>query len=115
LARDEDARRIGDTVRDNDLLDFVPESFFDGGAEVVVLRYLLLALLLLLLGLLELKTLLRHTDKLLAIEFLELCDSVFVDGVDEKQYFEALLLEDLEERRVTDSNERFTGEIVDSR
>jgi hypothetical protein len=35
------------------------------------------------------------TYELLAMELFELCDSVFVDGVDED--FEALLLEDLEE------------------
>ncbi len=32
-----------------------------------------------------------------AVELLELGDGVFVDGVDEKEDFEALLLEGLEE------------------
>jgi hypothetical protein len=59
--------------------------------------HLLLTMLLLLIRLLEPQTFLRNANELLAIELLELRDGVFVNGVDEQEDFEALLLEDLEE------------------
>ncbi len=65
------------------------------------------------LGLLELETLLRDADDFLAIELLELGGDVFVDEVDEKEDFEALLLEGLEERQILDGVERLASEVVD--
>ena len=97
LTGDENAWRVGDTVGDDDLLDLVTESILNGLAEVLVLLRLLLALLLLVLSLLKLESLLRDTDELLAVELLELGDSVLVDGVDEQENLEALLLENLKE------------------
>ena len=48
LARDQDARRVADTVGDDDLLDLIAKSLLDGLAEVLELLSLLLARLLLL-------------------------------------------------------------------
>ena len=69
--------------------------------------------LLLLLGLLELETLLGDADELVAVELLELGDGVLVDGVDEEENLEALLLQDLKEGRVLDGGERLSSQIVD--
>ncbi len=46
--------------------------------------------------LLEFQTFFRHAEELLAVKFLELVDTVLVDGVDEED-FEALLLENPKE------------------
>jgi len=113
LAGDKDTRGVGDSVRDNNLLDLVAEVLLDGRAETLELLDVLLSGLLLLRGLLELESLLGHTDELLAVELLELSDGVLVDGVDKEQDLEALLLEDLQERRVLDGLERLSGEVVD--
>ena len=112
LAGDEDTGRVGDSVRNNDLLDLVAEVLLDGRAETLELLDVLLSGLLLLGSLLELESLLGHTDELLAIELLELGDGVLVDRVDKEQDLEALLLEDLQERRVLDGLERLAGEVV---
>ena len=56
-------------------------------------------MLLLIISLLELKTLLQHTDELLAFELFELCDGIFVNGVDKKENFK-VLLEDLRNREL---------------
>ena len=69
--------------------------------------------LLLVFGLLELETLLGDADQLLVLELLQLGDGVLVDGVDEEEDFEALLLQNLKERRVFDGGEGFTGQVVD--
>jgi len=113
LAGDEDAGRVGDTVGDDDLLNLVTEGILDSLAEVVELGSLGLASLLILFSLLELETLLGDADQLLVLELLQLGDGVLIDGVDEEEDFEALLLEDLEERRIFDGREGFTGEVVD--
>jgi len=101
LTSDENARRVGDTVGDDDLLNLVTESILHSGAEISVLGGLSLASLLLVFSLLELKTLLGNADKFLAVEFLELGNGVLVDGVDKEEDFEALLLENLEEGGIT--------------
>lgn len=113
MASNEDTGGVGDTVGYDDLLDLVTESFLDSSTEVAESSGLCITGRLLLISLLELEPFLRDTDEFLALELLELSDGVFVNGVNEEQDFEALLLEDLEEGRVTDSGERFTGEIVD--
>lgn len=113
LASNKHARRVGNAVRDDDLLDLLAKGVLDRLGEVVELRRLGLALLLLLLGLLELEALLGHAHELLAVELLELRDGVLVDGVDEQQDLEALLLEHLEEGRVADGGEGLAGEVVD--
>lgn len=113
LTSDQDARGVLDTVGDDDLLDAVTESLLYGRAELLVLGDLSLTLGLLLLGFLELETLLGDTDKLLAVELLELGDGVFVDGVDEEEDLEALLLEGLEEGGLLDGSKGLAGEVVD--
>ena len=113
LAGDEDAGRVGDTVGDDDLLNLVTKGILDSLAEVIELSGLGLARLLLVFGLLELETFLGDTDQLLVLELLQLGDGVLIDGVDEEEGFEALLLEDLEERRILDGREGFTSEVVD--
>jgi len=113
LAGNEDTGRVDDTVGDDDLLDLVTESIFDDGAQVAELGSLLLVLLLLLLGLFEFEALLGHAHELLALKLLELGDSVLVDGVDEEQDLETLLLKHLKEGRVADSSEGFASEVVD--
>jgi len=113
LASDKNARRVSDAGGDDDLLDLVAESLLDSLAQVFERRGFSLAGLLLIFGLLELQTILGNTDEFLAVKFLELGDGIFVDGIDEEQDLEALLLQLLEERRVTDGREGFTSEIVD--
>lgn len=112
MASDENARRVGDTVGNDDLLNLVTESILHSGAEISVLRGLSLASLLLVLGFLELKTLLGNADKFLAVEFLELGNGVFIDGVDKEEDLEALLLENLKEGGITSGSERLAGEVV---
>ena len=113
LTSDEHARRVADSVRDDNLLDLVSQSLLDGLAQVFELLRLLLAGRLLVLGLLELETLLGNGDELFALELLQLRDRIFIDGVDKEKDFEAFLLEDFEEGRVFDRGEGFAGEIVD--
>ena len=105
LTSDQDTRRVGDAVRDDDFLYFVAEGILDGLAEILKLLGFALALGLLFLGLLKLETLLGHTDKLLALELLELRDRILIDGVDQEEDLEALPLETLKEGRVLDRGE----------
>jgi hypothetical protein len=113
LSGDEDTWGIGDSVGNDDLLDLVAEVLLDSSAKTLVLLDVLLSGLLLLGGLLKLKSLLGDADKLLAIELLELGNGVLVNGVDKEQDLEALLLQDLQERRVLDGLKGFTGKVVD--
>ena len=57
--------------------------------------------------------LLQDADELVAVELLELGDGVFVDGVNEKESLEALLLELLKEGRTLDGDEGLADEVVD--
>jgi hypothetical protein len=113
LAGDENARRVSDTSGNDNLLDLVTKSILDGRTELLEGVLVSLASLLLLLGLFELETLLRHADKLLAVELLELSDSVLVDWVDEEKDFKALLLKGLQEGRLLDGGERLAGKVID--
>ena len=83
LIGDKYTRRIGDPVRDDDLLHLVAEYILDSFAQVLELFGLFLANLLLVLRLLKLETLLAHTDKLLTIEPLKLSDGILVNGTRE--------------------------------
>ena len=98
LAGDEDTRRISDTVRDYNLLNFIAERILDSLAEVIELSGLSFTGRLLFFSLLELETFLGDADQLLVFEFLQLGDGVLVDGVDEEEDLEALLFENFEER-----------------
>jgi hypothetical protein len=113
LASNEDARRIRDTIRDNDFLDFVTQGILDDGAQVGKLSCFSLANLLLILSLLKFWTFLRNTHKLLAVEFFELTDGVFVDGIDKEENLEPLLLEHFDEGLVSGSSKRFAGKVID--
>lgn len=97
MAGNEDTRRLGDTVGDDNLFDLVTKVLLDGGTETLVLGSLLLPLGLLLGSLLELETLLGNTDELLTVKLLKLGNGVFVNGVDEEKDLKALLLENLKE------------------
>merc|ERR1719258_657209 len=81
LARDEDARRLGDALRHDNLLNLVAEDLLHQLGERLKVGAELLPRLLLLLGLLELEALLGHGDKLLAIVLLELLDAVVYSSI----------------------------------
>ena len=97
MTSDEDTGRIRDTVRDNNLLNFITEGILDSLAEIIELSGLGFTGLLLLFGFLQFKTLLRNANQLLALELLELGNGVLIDWVNEKENFEAFLLENLQE------------------
>jgi hypothetical protein len=63
---------------------------------------------LLLFCLFQLQSLLLHTDQLLAIRLLELGDGILIDWVNKQENFKALLLENLEDGRVTSGSKGFT-------
>ncbi|CAH0377059.1 unnamed protein product, partial [Pelagomonas calceolata] len=115
LARDEDARRVGEARRDDDLVDLVVEDLLHELAEALGGGLGLLELLLLLLGLLHLEALLRGREELLALVLLELLDAVLVHGVGHEDDLVALLLELLEEGRRLDGALRLAGHVVDAR
>jgi len=81
LTRNKDARGIGDTVGEDDLLNGISKNFLDLFAQVLELFLLLFSCFLLLLGFLKFQTLFGDVDKFLAIEFLQLSRHVLVDRV----------------------------------
>ena len=111
LAGTDGARREAKLVADNDLLDLVAEDVLQALGEALVLLLLLLAGLLLLIGLLELEVL-GDVNKLLALKFLELSHGVLVNGVNQEENLEALLLESVKERRLGDSLDRLASDVV---
>mmetsp|Transcript_18093 Transcript_18093/g.30891 ORF Transcript_18093/g.30891 Transcript_18093/m.30891 type:complete len:540 (-) Transcript_18093:58-1677(-) len=70
-------------------------------------------LLLLVLGLVEIEALLGDALELLVIVVLHLLDHVLVDGVDEVEDLEPLLLEGLDEGRLGDGGSALAGDVVD--
>ena len=94
-------------------LTLVTENVLDGSSKILELLSLSLSGSLLLISLLQLESILGNANELLVLEFLELSSSVFVDRVDHEEDLEVLLLEDLEEGRVSDLREGFSGEVVD--
>ena len=92
LASTDGARGADELVGDDDLLDLVAEDVLEGLGETLELLLLRLTLLLLLVGLLELEVL-GDVDELLAIELLELSHGVLIDGVNQEEDLEVLLLE----------------------
>ena len=85
MASDKDTRGLGDSVGNDDLLDLVSKVLLDGSAEILVVFDVLLSGLLLLWSFFEFKTLLGHTDQLLAVKLLELSNGVLIDRVDKEQ------------------------------
>ncbi|KAI9155186.1 putative sterol O-acyltransferase 2 [Paramyrothecium foliicola] len=112
LAGTDGAGGEAELVTDDDLLDLVAEDVLEGLGEALVLLLLGLASLLLLLGLLELEVL-GDVDKLLVLKLLELSHGVLVNGVDEEQDLEALLLEGVKEGRLGDGLDGLASDVVD--
>ena len=73
----------------------------------------LVSLRLLLFRLLELESLSRHTNELLALELLQLCDGVFVHWIDREENLEAFSLQNFKEQRVLQGSYRFACQVVD--
>jgi len=112
LAGTDGARRADELVGDDDLLNLVTQDVLEGLGEALELLLLLLTLLLLLLALLKLEVL-GDVDQLLAVELLQLSESVLVNGVNQEQNLEVLLLEGVEEGRPLDSLEGLASDVVD--
>ena len=112
LGSDEGAGGLGEASGDLDLLDLLAKDFLDEGAETFVLGLELLGLLLLIL-VIEVETFLGDGLELLAIVLLDLLDGVLIDGVDEVEDLEALLLEAFEEGGLLDGGDGLTGDVED--
>lgn len=112
LASSDGARRADELVADDDLLDLVAENVLESLGKVLVLLLLSLAGSLLLLGLLELEVL-GDVNQLLALELLELSHGVLVNGVDEEENLEVLLLESVKEGGLLDGLEGLASDVVD--
>lgn len=96
---------------DNNLLDLVAENVLEGLGKVLELLLLGLALGLLLIGLLELEVL-GDVDELLAVVLLQLGEGVLINGVNQEQNLEVLLLEGVQEGRVGNSLDGLAGDVV---
>lgn len=97
LASDQNTWGVDNTVGNDNLLDLVTKSLLHLSAESLEFLAGGLTLGLLLFGLLELESLLGDTDQLLTLKLLQLGDGVLVNGVDEQEDLEALLLQDFKE------------------
>lgn len=104
-------RRADELVADHNLLDLVTQDILESLSKTLELLLLSLASLLLLLGLFELKVL-GDVDKLLAIELLELRHGVLINGVNQEQNLEVLLLKGVKEGRLGNGLERLAGDVV---
>merc|ERR1712072_1208030 len=111
LAGTDCAWRANELVGDNDLLDLLAEDVLEGLGQALVLLLLGLTLLLLLLRLLELEVL-GDIDQLLAVELLELSESVLINRVNEEEDLEVLGLQGVKEGRLLDSLDRLAGDVV---
>merc|ERR1719454_2568485 len=69
--------------------------------------------LLLLVLILNVKALLGHALKLLALKLLEVLDSVLIDRVNHVKHLETLLAEGLDEWRGGDSGNTLTSDVID--
>lgn len=112
LASTDSARRADELMGHDDLLNLVAKNVLEALSQVLVLLLLLLALSLLLLGLLELEVL-GDVHQLLAIELLQLSESVLIDGVNQEQNLKVLLLEAVKEGRLCNSLDRLASDVVD--
>jgi len=112
LASADGARRSDQLVGDNDLLHLIAEDVLESLCEALELFLLFLTLLLLLLGLFALE-ILGNINQLLAIKLLELSHGILVNGVNQEQDFEVLLLEGVQEGRLLDGLDGFTSDVVD--
>merc|ERR1719311_253016 len=113
LAGDEDARRLGDALRHDNLLDLVAEDLLHELGERLEVGAELLPRLLLLLGLLKLEALLGDRHELLAIVLLQLLHAVLVNGVDHEEDLVVALLALLDEGRGLHRLLRLAGDVVD--
>merc|ERR1719375_606279 len=90
--------RVGHAIADNHLLDLVTKDLLHELGEGLKLGLELLKLLLLIL-ILNIEALLCDTLELLAIEFLELLDSILINWVNHVDHLQALLAKGLNEGR----------------
>lgn len=111
LAGTDSARGEAELVADNNLLDLLAEDVLEALGKALVLLLLLLTGLLLLISLLELKVL-GDVDELLALKLLELSHSVLINGVNEEENLEALLLEGVKEGRLGDGVDGLASDVV---
>mmetsp|Transcript_13776 Transcript_13776/g.24581 ORF Transcript_13776/g.24581 Transcript_13776/m.24581 type:complete len:235 (+) Transcript_13776:227-931(+) len=88
----ENARRVDNAVRQNDLLDLVAQNLLDQFGQVLESGLLLFLLLLLLIGFLELNTVLREADELLVLEILQLLHGILINRVGHEENLVAPLL-----------------------
>ena len=101
LRGNEDARRVYETVTsDADALDLISEYLLHVLAELCKALFLLFLLLLLVFCEFEIDSVLGYALQLLALELFERRGHVLIDGFVHKQYFDALLVEPLKERRL---------------
>merc|ERR1712216_656724 len=112
LAGDEDARRLGDALRHDDLLNLIAEDLLHQLGERLEVGAELLPRLLLLLGLLKLEALLGDRDELLAVVLLELLHAVLVNGVNHEEHLVVALLALLNEGRGLDGLLGLAGDVV---
>mmetsp|Transcript_32551 Transcript_32551/g.54504 ORF Transcript_32551/g.54504 Transcript_32551/m.54504 type:complete len:279 (-) Transcript_32551:1427-2263(-) len=115
FSSDQDTRRVGETVGDNDLLHFITKDFLHELAKRLGLRLGFLIGSLFSLILVEVKTFLGGRQELLSFVLLELLDGIFINWVDHEQDFVSLLLEFFKEWRSLDCLVRFTCDVVDAR
>merc|ERR1719487_349035 len=113
LARNQDARRLGDALGHHHLLDLIAENLLHELRERLEVGAELLPRLLLLLRLLKLEALLRDGDELLAVVLLELLDAVLVNRVDHEEDLVVALLALLDEGRRLNRLLRLAGDVVD--
>merc|ERR1719487_1089894 len=113
LARNQDARRLGDALGHHHLLDLIAENLLHELRERLEVGAELLPRLLLLLRLLKLEALLRDGDELPAVVLLELLDAVLVNRVDHEEDLVVALLALLDEGRRLNRLLRLAGDVVD--
>jgi hypothetical protein len=111
LSGTDGSRGVDELVGDNDLLNLVTENLLEGLGEALELLLLRLTLLLLLLGLLNVEVL-GDVDELLAVELLELGESVLVNGVNQEEDLEVLGLESVKEGGLGNSLKGLSGDVV---
>mmetsp|Transcript_18458 Transcript_18458/g.37458 ORF Transcript_18458/g.37458 Transcript_18458/m.37458 type:complete len:404 (-) Transcript_18458:1041-2252(-) len=112
---DKTAWRVGEAVGHDDLFDLIVEDFLHELAQSFGLGFGFFERLLFVFVLNHLESLLGGTDEFLALELLQLLDSVFVDGINHVEDFVSLLLEFLEEGRSFDGTFGFSSDVIDAR
>src|SRR3990167_7311579 len=110
---DQHARRINNAGSNLYLLHFITEDFLDSFAEFFILFLDFFVSLLFFLVLRQLEAFLGDTDEFMSVKFLQLLNSVFIDWIDQEQYFKSAFLERFKERRVLNGFLGLTSDKVD--